>query len=40
MGDIADFHYFDVIYTAGRRKATAAGYEAKKAREFLAISRL
>lgn len=39
LGDIADFHYFDVTYTAGHRKATETGYEAKKAREFLAISR-
>ena len=28
-------HYFDITYTAGRRKATADGYEAKKAREIL-----
>ena len=31
------FHYFDVTYTAGRRKNTETGYEAKKAREFLCI---
>lgn len=29
------FHYFDVTYTAGRRKKTADGYTAKKAREFV-----
>lgn len=29
------FHYFDVTYTAGRRKKTDDGYEAKKAREFV-----
>ena len=28
-------HYFDITYTVGRRKATADGYEAKKAREIL-----
>lgn len=28
-------HYFDITYTAGRRKMTADGYEAKKAREIL-----
>ncbi len=39
IGDIADFHYFDVTYTAGRRKKTADGFEAKPARELLAISR-
>ena len=37
LGDRATFHYFDVTYTAGRRKATADGFEAKPAREFLAI---
>lgn len=31
----SDFHYFDVTYTAGRRKKTEDGYEAKKAREIL-----
>jgi len=29
------FHYFDVTYTAGRRKKTADGYAAKRAREFV-----
>ena len=38
LGDICDFHYFDVTYTAGRRKKTADGFEAKSAREFLAIT--
>lgn len=33
----ADFHPFDVTYTAGRRKKVEDGFEAKKAREFLAI---
>ena len=28
-------HYFDITYTVGRRKATADGYQAKKAREIL-----
>jgi len=28
-------HYFDITYTAGRRKKTEEGYEAKKAREIL-----
>jgi DNA adenine methylase len=28
-------HYFDITYTAGRRKKTSDGYEAKKAREIL-----
>jgi DNA adenine methylase len=37
LGDRATFHYFDVTYTAGRRKATADGFEAKPAREFLAV---
>ncbi len=37
LGDRASFHYFDVTYTAGRRKATANGFEAKPAREFLAV---
>jgi DNA adenine methylase len=35
----ADFTYIDVVYTAGRRKKTESGFEAKVAREFLAISR-
>lgn len=35
----AEFHYFDVIYTAGRRKRVEGGFEAKPAREFLAIIR-
>lgn len=39
IGDIADLHYFDVTYTAGRRKKTEDGFEAKPARELLAISR-
>lgn len=39
LGDIATFHYFDVTYTAGRRKRTETGFEAKPAREFLAISK-
>ena len=33
----AEFHWFDVTYTAGRRKKTESGYEAKKAKEFLAV---
>lgn len=33
----ANFHYFNVTYTAGRRKRVDAGFEAKPAREFLAI---
>lgn len=34
----ADFHYFDVVYTAGRRKKNEdSTYSAKPAREFLAI---
>ena len=37
LGERAAFHYFDVTYTAGRRKATADGFEAKPAREFLAV---
>jgi len=28
-------HYFDITYTAGRRKKTTTGYAAKKAREIL-----
>lgn len=39
LGGVADFHYFDVTYTAGRRRRTPDGFEAKPAREFLAISR-
>ena len=39
IGDICDFHYIDVVYTAGRRKRTADGYSAKPARELLAITR-
>lgn len=31
----SNFYYFDVTYTAGRRKKTDGGYEAKKAREFV-----
>jgi DNA adenine methylase len=38
IGDIASFHYFDVTYTAGRRKLVDTNYEAKAAREFIAIS--
>ncbi len=38
LGDVdADFHYFDVVYTAGRRKQVDGGYEALPAREFLAV---
>jgi DNA adenine methylase len=40
IGDVATFHYFDVTYTAGRRKRVEAGFEAKQAREFLAVSNL
>lgn len=39
VGDIATFHYFDVTYTAGRRKKVDDGYEAKAAREFIAVSK-
>lgn len=39
IGSEFDFHYFDVTYTAGRRKLVETGHEAKKAREFLAISK-
>lgn len=39
LEDIGDFHYFDVKYTAGRRKSTEEGFEAKAAREFIVISR-
>ena len=31
-------HYFDVTYTAGRRKKTQHGFKAKKAREILLVS--
>jgi DNA adenine methylase len=34
-----DLHKFDVTYTAGRRKKTEAGFEAKKAKEVLLVSR-
>ena len=37
LGERAEFHYFDVKYTAGRRKKEKQGYSAKSAREFLAI---
>ena len=40
LGDICDFHYFDVTYTAGRRKKTDDGFEAKPAVEFLAVTRV
>jgi len=30
-----NIHYFDITYTAGRRKQTVDGFEAKKAREIL-----
>lgn len=33
----SEFHYFDVTYTAGRRKRVPGGFEAKPAREFLAV---
>lgn len=33
-----ELHKFDVTYTAGRRKKTEAGFEAKKAKEVLLIS--
>jgi DNA adenine methylase len=39
VSDIADFYYFDVTYTAGRRKKTDEGFKAKPAREFLAITK-
>ena len=38
IGDIATFHYFDVTYTAGRRKRIDDTFEAKAAREFIAVS--
>ena len=31
-------HHYDIKYTAGRRKQTATGFEAKKAREILLFS--
>jgi DNA adenine methylase len=34
-----DIHKFDVTYTAGRRKKTQNGFEAKKAKEVLIISK-
>ena len=38
LGTHAEFHYFDVTYTAGRRRRTEDGdYDAKTAREFLAV---
>ena len=37
LGDIADIHFLDVTYTAGRRKKTETGFEAKPAREVLII---
>ena len=33
-----DIKYFDVTYTAGRRKKTDEGYEAKPAREVLLVT--
>lgn len=39
LDPLCKFHYFDVTYTAGRRKRTATGHAAKPAREFVAISR-
>lgn len=39
LTDVAEFHYFADTYTARRRAATAQGYVAKAAREFLAVSR-
>lgn len=39
LDPLCDFHYFDVTYTAGRRKRTPTGHAAKPAREFVAISR-
>jgi DNA adenine methylase len=35
----AEIHRFPVTYTAGRRKKTDAGYEAKKATEILLLNR-
>ena len=37
VGYSMDIHKFNVTYTAGRRKKTAGGYEAKKAVELLII---
>lgn len=37
--DYFDFHYFPATYTAGRRKKTEDGFEAKPAVEFLALSK-
>ena len=34
-----DIVYFDVTYTAGRRKKVDDGFEAKKAREILMIGK-
>jgi len=34
-----DIHKFDVTYTAGRRKQTETGFEAKKAKEYLIIKK-
>lgn len=34
-----EIHKFDVTYTAGRRKKTEEGFQAKKAREYLIIKR-
>ncbi len=39
LGVPMDWHLFDVTYTAGRRKQVESGFEAKKATEFLAITR-
>lgn len=39
MAAVFDFHYVNVVYTAGRRKKTDDGFEAKAAREFLAVSK-
>lgn len=33
----AVFHDFDIVYTAGRRKRTETGFEAKPAHEFLCV---
>jgi len=37
--DVADFYYIDIVYTVGRRKRTADGFEAKPAQEILVVSR-
>jgi DNA adenine methylase len=34
-----DIYRFDVTYTAGRRKKTEEGFEAKKAKEVLIIEK-